>query len=116
MAFGLGKFPEIFGVNQQEFNEVLKDPSAMDFIKNMVKDPSLFKAILNDPETQNYIQNYSMLNLIYQNPQVFLSPHNIQRCKNIIKVDEKKILKVQTLVYMNLQNHLEVLITIKTFK
>jgi len=62
----------------------------MDFIKNIVKDPSLFKAILNDPETQNYIQNYPMLNLIYQNPQVFLSPHNIQRCKNIIKVDEKK--------------------------
>ena len=63
----------------------------MDFIKNIFKDPSSFKAILNDPETQKYIQKYPMLKLFYLNPQVFLSPQNIQRNINIFKVDEKKI-------------------------
>ncbi len=33
----------------------------MDLIKNIFKDPSLFKAILNDPKEQNYIQNNSIL-------------------------------------------------------
>ena len=108
MTMGLGKFPEILGIKKQKFNEVLKDPSARDFINNMAKDPSLFRAILNDPKTQNYIQNNLVLKLIFQNPQVILSPQNVQRSKNIFKVDEIKFLKVLTLEYLNLQNHLEV--------
>ena len=90
-TMGLGNFPEIFGIKKQELNEALKEPSFRDSIKNISKNPSLLKTYLNDPETRNYIQNNPILKLMYLNPQVFLSPQNAQRCKNIFKVDEKKI-------------------------
>ena len=93
MSLGLGKFSDIFGIGQQELNEILKNPSKMDYIKNAFKDPSLFKAYFNSPKFQNDIQNNPLFKLLYLNAEKFLSPHNIQMSKNIIYKNDRNTIE-----------------------
>ena len=90
---GIGKFSDISGLELQEINEILKNPSEMDYIKNSFKDPSLFKALFNSPKFQNYIQNYPLLKLLYQNPKIFFAPDKIQMSRNIINKNDRNTIE-----------------------
>ena len=90
---GVEKFLNISGEGLQELNEILKDPSQMNYIKNTFKDPSLFKAHFNSPKFQNYIQNNPFLKLLFQNPKIFFAPDKIQMSRNIINKNDRNAIE-----------------------
>jgi len=84
------KFSEIFGIEKQEFKELLKDPKKRDkficFI-NMAKDPSMLETLLKDPIFQAKIKNSRFMKISLQNPQLMFNPQNMQAFQTIFKKD-----------------------------
>ena len=87
--YGLGKFSDLFGVDQQNFKEMLKDPSARDMMNNMVKDPSLVEMSLNNPIVKEKIKNIPLLNFIFQNPNLMINPQSLQMTQNAFREKER---------------------------
>ena len=87
--YGLGKFSDLYGVDPQEFKEMLNDPSTRDMMNNMFKDPSLVEIYLNNPIMKEKIQNIPLFNFTFKNPNLIFNPQNIQMTKNIIKKKER---------------------------
>ena len=87
--YGLGKFSDLFGVDQQNFKEMLKDPSARDMMNNMVKDPSLVEISLNNPIVKEKIKNIPLLNFIFQNPNLMINPQSLQMTQNAFREKER---------------------------
>ena len=92
-VMGIGKFSDFFGVEPQEYKELLKDPLYRDDIKNKLKDASSIEAVLRNPEIQKKIQNNPFIKLSFQNPHIFYSPQNFQKEQNIFQVNDKNIIE-----------------------
>jgi hypothetical protein len=92
-AMGFGSYSDLTGIEPQKYKECLKNPLFREFLKNNSKDASIFEKAFRNPKTQNRIQNYPFLKLCFQNPQKYLSPHNIQKSQNVFKVNENNIIE-----------------------
>ena len=92
-SFGLGSFSSIYGIEPQEFKEMLKDPSNRDILKNISNDPSSLETFLSDPELQKKFQDKPFLKLSFQYPKIFMTPHYFQMYQNMFKVKEKNIIE-----------------------
>ena len=88
-VMGIGKFSDFFGVEPQEYKELLKDPSFRDSIKKKLKDASSIEKALRNPEFQKLIQIDPIIKLSYQNPHIFFTPEKFQMSQNIFKVNDK---------------------------
>ena len=91
--FGLKSFSDLFGIEPQKYKEFLKDPECMNFLKNMLLDPSLLKIAFNNPEAKPIIQNNPIFKLCSQSSELSLPPQYIPMIKNQIKEDEKNIIE-----------------------
>jgi len=63
---GLGSLSKMLGIEPWQFDEALKDPSTMNMINNMFKDPSLIEMALNNPVLRTFQNNpYCKLGFLY---------------------------------------------------
>jgi len=84
---GLGSFSKLLGIEPQQLDEALKDPSIINMMNNMFKDPSLVEMVLNNPVLRT-IQNNPYCKLGFLNPQMMFNPQNIQMSVNMFKKKE----------------------------
>ena len=85
------KFSDFFGMEKQEFKEMLKDREARDELNNMInmiKDPSILEMIFMHPENQARIKNNHFIKMSFQNPQLMFNPKNMQVFQSMFKKDE----------------------------
>jgi len=90
------EWENFFRIEPEKYKEILKilnDPSKKKMINDMIKDPSLLTTFFNSPELKEKSQNNPIFKMFYQNPQIFLSPHILQKDLNMLKKDEKNIME-----------------------
>jgi len=92
-SMGFGSVPDIFGVEPQELNDILKNPLIMHFWYIISKDPFLLEMTLKNPGLNQIIQKNPFLKVMLQNPQIFFTPQNIQKEENMFKEDEGNIIE-----------------------
>jgi ubiquilin len=88
-SIGIGKLSEMVGVEPQEMEKMLKDPSVKNIMNNVFKDPSSIEAILNEPIIRTRFLNNPLLKMFLQNPQIMMSPQNIQLAQMMFGANRK---------------------------
>ena len=73
--------------NPNEINQIFNNPSIIQKMNNIIKEPSLFQMFAKNPINDILSRNIPFLQTVYDNPQLFqmmISPENFQMISNII--------------------------------